>query len=103
MKAKLFFLLTGLVLGNTTYTVLQEDFLIGCGDSLGYQRNPKTSFGNVNYLVVWYENDDYNIYGARVSSDGTVLDPEPIIIDTNESYAKDPLCVFDGSNFFIIW
>ncbi len=103
MKAKLFFLLSGLVLGNPTYTVLQEDFLIGCGDSLGYQRNPKTSFGNVNYLVVWYENDDYNIYGARMSSDGTVLDPEPIIIDTNESYAKDPLCVFDGSNFFIIW
>jgi len=72
------------------------------------QDYPAIAFGNSNYLVVWL--DDRNggsIYGARVSPNGTVLDPNGILISQNfvggASNAYRPAVAFDGVNWFVVW
>jgi phosphoribosylformylglycinamidine (FGAM) synthase PurS component len=66
----------------------------------------KVEFGGGNYLVVWY---DYrlgtlpHIFGARVSADGEVLDPEGIAIMIARRGEMSPDVAFDGTNFFVVW
>ena len=48
-----------------------------------YQRASAVAFGGTSYFVVWQDGiDPGDIYGARVASDGTVLDPAGIPIST---------------------
>ena len=67
---------------------------------------PKVGFNGTCYLVVWYEYygaPDYDIYGARVDTDGTPLDPEPIPICTVSNYQYRPSVSSDGTNFLVTW
>ena len=62
-------------------------FLIGIGDSAYYrhsQWDPAIALDGANYLVVWTEGDigNYDVYGARVSAAGAVLDSGNIAICT---------------------
>ncbi len=71
------------------------------------QITPEVAYGNDNYMVVWADariGDDFNIYGARVSPDGTVLDPDGILIgrDSNEGQ-YEPSIAFTGTRFFVVW
>jgi hypothetical protein len=81
--------------------------------SQGDWRTPTASFGDNTYFVVW---DDYrfyphlDIYGARVSLDGVLLDGPPesggIAIVSNDGWATSPRgaeAVFDGSQWFIVY
>ena len=73
----------------------------------GLQVTPAVAFDNTNYMVVWADsrvNDDYNIYGARVSPAGTVLDPTGIMIGpTAQTDRFDPAIAFNGTRFFVAW
>ena len=72
-----------------------------------YQRYPAVSFDGTNFLVVWedYRNnsDTSDIYGARVSQAGTVLDPAGICITAAANGQYAPAVAFDGADFFVVW
>jgi phosphoribosylformylglycinamidine (FGAM) synthase PurS component len=67
------------------------------------------AFDGTNYLVVWEDDrgdsadTTYNIYGARVTPQGTVLDPSGIPISTAEDDQLTPAVAIDGTNFLVAW
>jgi hypothetical protein len=69
--------------------------------------NPSIAFDGVNYLVVWDEycggHDDYNIYGARVTPGGAVLDPDAFPISTDPKRQEHPAVTFGGSTYLVVW
>ncbi|WNG36094.1 hypothetical protein F0U61_22300 [Archangium violaceum] len=69
-----------------------------------YKEHPVVTFGGTDFLVVWHEyHDGADIYGARVSSDGTVLDTSGIPISTTTNSQYNPVVAHDGANFLVVW
>ena len=70
-----------------------------CGSALG--------FDGANFLVVWQDfrsgSDSSDIYGARVTPSGTVLDPSGFVISQATSSQYGPALGFDGANFLVVW
>ncbi len=71
-----------------------------------YQSHPSIACDGSEYLVVWQDarnGGQYDIYGARVLRDGTVLDPNGIQISAGSFSEYWPAVVFDGSNYLVTW
>ena len=66
---------------------------------------PDVAFNGVNYLVVWQDgrNQSYDIYGARVTPAGAVLDPGGILISRSSETDEYPAVASDGSDFLVVW
>jgi hypothetical protein len=76
------------------------------------QTRPKVAWNGTSWLVVWErERPEWyffeDIVGARISVDGTVLDPEPIPLwlDCNSgcSAASSPMVASDGNDWLVAW
>ncbi|ATB31292.1 PKD domain-containing protein [Melittangium boletus] len=73
------------------------------------QENPAIAFDGTNYLVVWNDlrrTDGSDIYGARVSKTGTVLDPAGLPLATVPTpllFLRRPALAFDGTNYLLAW
>ncbi|AKT38187.1 hypothetical protein [Chondromyces crocatus] len=74
------------------------------------QTQPAIAFDGVNHLVVWADDRAYvinergtDILAARVSPDGTLLDPTGIEIATGIGFQFAPRAVFDGANTLVAW
>jgi hypothetical protein len=81
----------------------------------GYREYPHISFDGTNYLVVWQDTRNYqdgfsynsDIYGARISPNGALLDGPPdtggIPINTAPYPKYHPRVTFDGEKFLVVW
>ena len=70
------------------------------------QANPAVGFDGAKFLAVWedYRRGTYSdIYGARVTPEGTVLDTGGIVITQATKYQYAPVLAFDGSSFLVVW
>jgi hypothetical protein len=79
---------------------------IAISTSTNHQRVPAVAFDGTNYLIAWmdYRNgSSSDIYGARVSAGGSVLDPGGIAISTSTNYQRVPAVAFDGTNYLVVW
>lgn len=68
--------------------------------------SPDIAFGGGYYFAVWSDNRSgyYEIYGARITTTGTVLEPSGILIGpSSSSYYYYPSVIFNGNNFLVIW
>jgi hypothetical protein len=76
----------------------------------GEQVEPAIASDGVNYLVIWRDtrtgsgpSPATDIFGTRVASNGTVLDPTGIAISTAPNMQGEPDLTFDGTNYFAVW
>ena len=70
-----------------------------------WQDYPDIAFDGVNYLVVWQDdrNGDYDVYGARLTQDGVVIDTGAFSIVNAPGDQVRPAAAFDGNNYLIVW
>jgi len=73
--------------------------------TVNVQYNPSVGFDGTNYLVAWSDdrNGDHDIYAARVSEAGALLDTAALAISTADSMQNYPAISFDGTNFLVAW
>ena len=85
-------------------TVLDPDGIV-ISATAGWQLSPAIGFDGANFLVAWHDERSGNpdIYGARVTPEGLVLDPNGIAISQVASSQKSPALDFDGTNFLVAW
>jgi hypothetical protein len=71
----------------------------------GDQLFASVAYNDIDYFVVWSDGRSGNldIYGTRVSQDGTVLDPEGILIWTTPNDEVRPRVAWDGANYLVVW
>ncbi len=56
-------------------------------------------------LVVWSDGrlGAHDVFGARITTSGTVLDPQGITVSTLSTRQRDSAVGFNGTNFFVAW
>ena len=76
------------------------------------QERPRVAFGGGsgpgggNFLVVWQDlrsGVDYDVYAARVSPEGKVLDADGIAVSTGKHNRVQASVCFDGNAFQVLW
>jgi hypothetical protein len=73
-----------------------------------HQYYPKVCFDGNNYFAVWmdwrnYGSTEWDIFGARLTPDGIVLDPSGIPICNYQYDQGMPDVAFDGENYIVLW
>jgi len=72
----------------------------------GEQRHAAAEWDGSNYLVAWEDRrngQDFDIYVARVSPAGVVLDPTGIPVAAATGDQLTPDVAFDASNWLVVW
>ncbi|MCX7837352.1 MAG: hypothetical protein N2323_05275, partial [candidate division WOR-3 bacterium] len=71
----------------------------------GFEYEVATAFDGNNYFIVWSDARNWfsDIYGARVSLNGALLDTNNILISLGINWQTSPVVSFDGNNYFTIW
>jgi hypothetical protein len=66
---------------------------------------PAVAFDGTNYLVVWQDcrNGVSDIYAARVSTDGSLLDSGGLSISRATDRQERPAVAFNGTRYLVAW
>jgi hypothetical protein len=69
----------------------------------GDEGGPHLAFDGANFLVAWagWQGTSVDVYGARVSPSGAVLDPNGLVIAT--MIDGSPSVAFGGTNYLVVW
>jgi len=69
------------------------------------ETDPRVAFDGANYLIVWEDcrGGSRDIYAARVTPLGNILDPEGIPISVSPGYEFLPAVTFAGANHLVVW
>lgn len=79
-------------------------FAIAVGE--GVQTRPAVASDGASWFVVWEDGrsrTDTDVYGARVTTAGVVLDPLGILITEESVDEVSPAVASDGSCFVVVW
>jgi hypothetical protein len=92
------------VLGSSSSAVVDPDGIAISTDS-AFQNAPAVASDGTDYLVVWRQDPASrgDIYGARVTSTGEVLDTSGIAISTDTVEHYTPRVASNGSNYLVVW
>jgi len=72
----------------------------------GIQGYPAVAFDGTNFLVAWEDfrnGKDYDVYAARVSEDGKVLDEGGFPVAVRADNQARPAVGFAGGNYLVAW
>src|SRR5207302_2750163 len=74
----------------------------------GEQFQPSVTRGPDGFLVVWSDwrqisSNGSDIYGARLDTNRTVLDPDGIAITTAPQDQMYPFVAADSTNYLVVW
>jgi hypothetical protein len=87
-------------------SVLDPDGIVVCDETLD-QDYSDISFDGQNFLVAWHDNRSNmrgNIYAARVSPAGVVLDPDGFAVAVSDSFDDAaPAVCFSGTDHLVVW
>jgi hypothetical protein len=63
------------------------------------------TYDGTNFLVAWSDirTNHQDVYGARISRDGVLLDPDGFAISRAHGEQSDPVASFDGTNSLVVW
>ncbi|KPK76619.1 MAG: hypothetical protein AMJ89_03835 [candidate division Zixibacteria bacterium SM23_73] len=66
---------------------------------------PSAAWDGTNYFVVWQDSrsGNHDIYGAKVTIDGEILDPDGIPVCTTGYDDASPAVAWDGTNYLVVW
>jgi hypothetical protein len=69
------------------------------------QVNPAVTWDGTNFVVAWqdYRSVEFDIYAARVSSSGTVLDPNGIVVAEQAIYQRYPAAASGWGRTLLLW
>jgi hypothetical protein len=70
------------------------------------QRNPTVAYNGTCYLVAWHDERiswQYDIFAARVSKDGELLDSNGIQVCAAQRTQQYPSATSDGVNWLVVW
>jgi hypothetical protein len=89
----------------TTTGMVLEPTGLAINTSNSPQFNPAISSDGTEFLVVWNENraNNQNIYGARVSGAGSVMDSPSFTISDAAGSQLNPALAFNGTHYFVAW
>ncbi len=91
-----------IILVLTTLSLFNADF--GICTYTNQQYFPCAAYGNSQYYVFWSDYRSapvYALYGARVTTSGTVRDPNGKALFADSVF--NPRVAYDGTNFMIVW
>ncbi|MGK4005747.1 hypothetical protein WMF31_24175 [Sorangium sp. So ce1036] len=72
------------------------------------QFTPALASDGTNFLLVWSDDPSLtdngrDVLAARVAPDGTVLDPEPLVVAAGAGDEGVPAVTFDGTHYVVVW
>ena len=87
-------------------TVVRAASAITANTVDAFETDPVVAFDGTNYFVVWTRGSQgslENVFGARVSTAGTVLDTPEIAIATLPDRQRATGVAYDGTNYLVVW
>jgi len=87
---------------STAGVVLDPDGIRITTMSCNWDGDFRVASDGTNYLVAWSSASDSRVYGARVSTEGVVLDPSGIPISAAGRDQLVPSLAFDGANYLVV-
>lgn len=87
-------------------TVLDQSGIAVSTNAASAELVPRIATVETNYFVVWSENRNsanFDIYGARLSSGGQLLDPNGIAVCTDTNSQTTPFVAASATQALVVW